>query len=102
VRFTPQPHPCCPFPAPNILQCHVQRSGIAYNDAIVKSIVDHVESNSDQIRQEYLQAASCEGPDATQKEKNEAAAKILKPDYDLKEKVGEHASDALHSGQVCM
>jgi len=81
-------------------------SAIAFNDPKVTSIVHHVESYTNQIREEYLSNVFIP-PDndpttATARQTSNASigkhAKLM-PDYDVNNKGGEHASEALHSGQ---
>jgi hypothetical protein len=85
------------------------RSAIAFNDPKVTSIVHHVESYTKQIREEYLSNVFIQpGNDATStttacQTSNASSGKHAKlmPDYDVNNKGGEHASEALHTGQVC-
>lgn len=78
---------------------------IAFQDPKVTSIVRHIESFTTQIREEYISSTSINSmvdsaessakPGTTQLE-------MLLSDYDINTKGGEHASDALHTGQVRM
>jgi hypothetical protein len=71
---------------------------IAFQDPKVTSIVRHIESFSTQIREEYLSSTSINSSAKSDTTKLE----MLQSDYDINTKGGEHASDALHTGQVSM
>jgi hypothetical protein len=73
-----------------------QRQRVAFNDTVVTSAIQHVESNYDAIKSEYFAAVIGHGNE-TSLDANKKI-KPLEPDYDVASKGGEHASDALHSG----
>jgi len=73
-----------------------RRHRIAFNDPVVTSAVHHVESNYDAIRSEYFSAVL--GQDANTDPRDDNVKKPLEPDYDVATRGGEHAEDALHSG----
>lgn len=68
----------------------------AFNDSAIKHAVEHVESHYESIREEYFAAVLGQGT-STDPHSN-VISKPLEPDYDLANKGGEHADDALHSG----
>lgn len=70
------------------------RHRVAFNDPIITSAVQHVESNYDDIRQEYFSAILGQQQDTDDKN----VSRPMEPDYDVASKGGEHADDALHSG----
>lgn len=76
---------------------HQRRHRIAFNDPLLTSAVQHVESNYDAIREEYFSAVLGLGNASPQ---NERVSNPLEPDYDVSSKGGEHAEDALHSGKI--
>lgn len=83
--------------SPSSNQQHQQRRHrIAFNDPLVTSAVQHVESNYDAIRAEYFSAVLGQGNETNPHADN--VSKPLEPDYDVASKGGEHAEDALHSG----
>lgn len=69
---------------------------MAFNDPVVSSAIQHVESNYDVIRAEYFSAVLGQGNE-TNLDANKKI-KPLEPDYDVASKGGEHADDALHEG----
>ena len=73
-----------------------RRHRIAFNDPIITSAVQHVESNYDDIKAEYFSAVLGQGTETNPHNNN--VSKPLEPDYDISSKGGEHAEDALHSG----
>mmetsp|Transcript_36138 Transcript_36138/g.73632 ORF Transcript_36138/g.73632 Transcript_36138/m.73632 type:complete len:322 (-) Transcript_36138:125-1090(-) len=69
---------------------------VAFNDPLVTTAVEYVESNYESIRSEYFASVLGQG-----RETDLDSGKVLKPlepDYDVSTKGGEHADDALHSG----
>ncbi len=79
------------------------QSIIAFQDPKVTSIVRHIESFTSQIREEYISSTSTNPVVDTAASYAKAGTKKLKTlvsDYDVNTKGGEHASDALHTGQV--
>jgi hypothetical protein len=69
---------------------------VAFNDPTVTAAVEYVESNFESIRAEYFASVLGQG-----NETDLDSGKVLKPlepDYDVASKGGEHADDALHSG----
>ena len=73
-----------------------RRHRIAFNDPIITSAVQHVESNYDDIKAEYFAAVLGQGTETNPLDNN--VSKPLEPDYDVSSKGGEHAEDSLHSG----
>lgn len=79
---------------------------VAFQDPKVTSVVRHVESHTNQIREEYL--CSVSSNQAVESTKTSSSATStgtgkplkMKPDYDINRKGGEHSSEALHTGQV--
>jgi len=73
-----------------------QGQRVAFNDPVITSAIKHVESNYDAIRSEYFAAVLGQVNETNL----ETATRIkpLEPDYDVASKGGEHADDALHSG----
>ena len=69
---------------------------MAFNDPVVTSAIQHVESNYEAIRSEYFAAVLGQGIETTLDGKSRI--KPLEPDYDVASKGGEHADDALHEG----
>jgi hypothetical protein len=70
---------------------------IAYGEPTVSEIVNHLESNFETIREEYMHAVMGMGSKTDLNPENPSVSKPLEPDYDVNLK-GEHASDKLHSG----
>eukprot|EP00985_Skeletonema_marinoi_P013988 scaffold7015_cov134-Skeletonema_marinoi.AAC.9 len=69
---------------------------VAFKDPLVTTAVEYVESNYESIRSEYFASVLGQG-----RETDLDSGKVLKPlepDYDVSTKGGEHADDALHSG----
>ena len=69
---------------------------VAFNDPAVTAAVEYVESNYESIRAEYFASVLGQG-----KDNDLGSGKVMKPlepDYDVASKGGEHADDALHSG----
>jgi hypothetical protein len=76
---------------------------IAFQDPKVTSIVRHIESFTSQIREEYISSTSINpvvDTAAPSAKSDTEKLKTLVSDYDINTKGGEHASDALHTGQV--
>lgn len=72
---------------------------VAFNDPLITAAVQHVESNYQAIRAEYFSAVLGQGREIDpQSDDGVASKKPLEPDYDVSSKGGEHAEDALHSG----
>lgn len=69
---------------------------IAFNDSTVTAAVEFAESNFESIRAEYFSSVLGQGVGADPHSNN--VRKPLEPDYDVASKGGEHADDALHSG----
>jgi len=75
---------------------------IAFQDPKVTSIVRHIESFTSQIREEYISSTSINpvvDTAAPSAKSDTEKLKTLVSDYDINTKGGEHASDALHTGQ---
>jgi aspartyl/asparaginyl beta-hydroxylase (cupin superfamily) len=64
----------------------------------VTSIVEHLESNYETIKDEYMTAVMGMGNTTDMSSSNPNVPKPLQPDYDVNKKGGEHASDKLHVG----
>ena len=77
-------------------QQHGRQHRIAFNDPIITSAVQHVESNYDDIRAEYFSSVLGQGNETNPHD--DSVSKPLEPDYDVSSKGGEHAEDSLHSG----
>ncbi len=75
----------------------IRRLRIAYNDPTITSAVQLVESNFKSIRDEYFSAVLGLGNGV--RTGSDHVLKPLEPDYDVASKGGEHAEDALHSGE---
>lgn len=69
---------------------------MAFNDPVLTSAIQHVESNYEAIRSEYFAAVLGQGSETTLD--GNTKIKPLEPDYDVASKGGEHADDALHKG----
>ena len=77
-------------------QSQNRKHRVAFNDPLVTTAVEYVESNYESIRAEYFASVLGQG-----RETDLDSGKVLKPlepDYDVSSKGGEHADDALHSG----
>jgi len=76
------------------------RRRIAYNDPFVSDVVQRLESNFSSIKAEYLDAVLGinSGFDDNEEDDQKRRKNPLEPDYDVNQKGGEHASDALHTG----
>ena len=77
-------------------QSQNRKHRVAFNDPLVTSAVEYVESNYESIRAEYFASVLGQG-----RETDLDSGKVIKPlepDYDVSSKGGEHADDALHSG----
>lgn len=73
------------------------RHRVAYGDPAVSRVVRAVEDAFEDIRDEYLSAVVGNGT-AIDPASDDRVAPPLEPDYDVNQRGGEHASDALHSG----
>ena len=71
---------------------------VAYGDPTITSIVTHLESNYETIKNEYLSAVMGLGENTDLHSNRPSVSKPLEPDYDVNQIGGEHASDKLHSG----
>lgn len=69
---------------------------MAFNDGVIISAIEHLESNYNVIRSEYFAAVLGHGNETNLD--TDKSIKPLEPDYDLASKGGEHADDALHKG----
>mmetsp|Transcript_23946 Transcript_23946/g.36628 ORF Transcript_23946/g.36628 Transcript_23946/m.36628 type:complete len:323 (+) Transcript_23946:104-1072(+) len=82
--------------APESASAENRKHRVAFNDPLVTTAVEYVESNYESIRSEYFASVLGQG-----RETDLDSGKVLKPlepDYDVSTKGGEHADDALHSG----
>ena len=73
-----------------------QMQRVAFNDGVIISAIEHLESNYNVIRSEYFAAVLGHGNETNLD--TDKSIKPLEPDYDLASKGGEHADDALHKG----
>lgn len=72
------------------------RHRVAYGDPAVSHAVRAIEDAFEDVREEYMSAVVGQGTST-----DPLAGKVrppLEPDYDVNQRGGEHASDALHSG----
>ena len=70
---------------------------VAYGEPVVSQVVNHLESNYEIIKEEYMHAVMGMGTKTDLSANNPSVSKPLQPDYDVNLK-GEHAADKLHSG----
>jgi len=73
------------------------RHRVAYGDPSVSHVVETVEEAFEDIRDEYLSAVVGRGSE-TDPLGDAGVSSPMEPDYDVNQRGGEHASDALHSG----
>ena len=85
-------------PSTNSAKDGKAKIAVAYGDPTITSIVTHLESNYEIIKNEYISAVMGLGESTNLDPRNPSVSKPLEPDYDVNQIGAEHASDKLHAG----